>query len=181
MKYLAEGFRSYAKFTGRSTRVAFWEFVGITQAIMVILLLPAFYALVQFWVYVNEQAEYLDFAVRVITDPIHTLPGATENLRDIIWRMAECYFSEPWTTSPVAMWSLVVAGAWALIIALPTLAITVRRLRDAGASLWWTLPPLLTFIPVSPLGQIGLLLSLITLIECCRGSQLPPAPVQPHA
>lgn len=181
MKHLAAGFRNYIEFTGRSTRVAFWQFVGITQTIMLILLLPALYACVQFWVYVNGQAEYLDFAVGIITDPIHALPGATEYLYDMISRMAESYFAEPWVTNPIAMWSLVVAGVWGLIIALPTLAITVRRLRDAGASIWWTLPPLISFIPVFPLGQIGLILSLITLIECCRGSQLPPVPEQPRA
>ena len=181
MKSLAEGFRRYAEFTGRSTRIAFWEFVGITQTIMVILLLPAIYTLIYFFVYLNQQTEYLDFAVSLLIDPLHNLPTAAVNLRDIISRTAECYFAEPWETCPAAVWSLIVAGIWAIIIALPTLAATVRRLRDAGASLLWALPPRLACVPIPSLGQIGLILSLITLVECCRGSQLPPTPEQPRA
>jgi len=50
----------------------------------------------------------------------------------------------------------VLAGLYSLIIFVPALAVTVRRLHDTGRSGWWSL---IGFLPI--IGAIGLLVFLV--------------------
>lgn len=181
MKSLLHGFRLYAHFSGNTPRRTFWEFVSITQVVFIILLLPAWFV-------------FLEFFNEAISDPrVLDIIFAMAQTREILFRELAEVLLEIWQTFSVdlidahkeALICTGVALLWGAVTALPTLAITARRLHDAGHSRWWICPIILLCIPLPIIADIGFIGSIVTLIFCAQPSRgeapLPPIPPNGHA
>lgn len=169
MNCFAYGFRHYADFTGRDSRSRYWVFITSTQLVLVLLAMPAFVA------FAGDLRELLqDF---LLGQCVGMGPEELLNM-EVMRPLVEDYFGEYFSAfgaeHSVATYFLLADVAWALLITIPTIAATVRRLRDAGQSLWWVLPPCLSFVPY--IGVFATMLSIVTLALCCFGSALPPLP-----
>lgn len=170
MKALLHGFRHYFDFTGRDRREVFWRFIGITQAVLVCLLLPACITLMVFWHELMGNAWALDAMVHLIQRPSH---AALADLYETLLEIASDYFSDPLSSYPWTCLATAAAALWGLLIYIPTLSAISRRLRDAGQSLWWVAPPAMACLPLPLVMDVGILLSIGTLVMCARASALP--------
>lgn len=176
MHALLQGFRQYADFSGRTSRRDFWQFVSITQVILIILLLPAWFVFLEFFNELISNPQVLDliFAIAQNPDIIH------QELAEEIAALWEPYAEELLTTYRLHLICTCVAAVWGLIIATPTLAITARRLKDTGHSRWWIGPLVFLFLPLPFIADIAFICSIITLVYCCQTGKkdevLPPVP-----
>ena len=176
MSSLCHGFRHYIDFSGRDNRALFWGFIISTHVIFCLLLIPVFicfplacFSLIRFLLECVGSAAGAGAASPSLTTPFAGLSSMYPNL-------IACGAS------------VLVAYLWLLAIVVPTISATVRRLRDAGQSPWWVLPPCLVLAPSAPLlGSIGWLalpLCCVTFVLCCLPSKpvtadkgsLPPLP-----
>ena len=172
MSGFLHGFRHYADFSGRDARGLYWEFIVGTHAVLVLLALPAYVALLM--ALPDFLCELLStFTPEEVEDVFFMLRNEEFSL------FISSYFSEFLAGNLCATGCLFAAGVWALIIMLPTVAATVRRLRDAGQSPWWVLPPCFSLVPL--LGSVASVLSVVTLVFCCFRSAPPPVPELPGA
>lgn len=165
-------FRHYADFSSRDPRALYWKFISISHLILIALAFPMFLVLLEF-------TENLLYAVlceippelfqnQQINQVIQELPNL--DLEQIFASEFE-YYTHPWEHFPVAMGLFVAACVWGLSILLPTISATVRRLRDAGQSPLWVIPPCLCLIPLLSVQLIAVSLSLVTLVFCLLDSQ----------
>ena len=178
MRALLLGFRQFADFSGRTPRKDFWQFVSITQLILVALLLPAWFVFLEFFNELLVNSRVLDILCSTPITPdvvYHDLAAEVA----YVWS----YFAEDFsTTYRTTFICTIIAVAWGIIIALPTLAITARRLKDAGHSRWWICPFILLCIPLPIIADIAFICSIVTLVFCCQASKddaaelLPPTP-----
>ena len=182
MKALLAGFRQYADFSGTTTCKEFWVFISITQVILVILLLPAWILFVQLFNELINNPRILDALFYIY----HTADAAW----DYVWQELTEAAAEVWGPFVDSLqhnhqFSLIctaLAVLWGLILIIPTLAITARRLLDSGHSRWWLLPLMMMCIPLPGIADLGFIGSIITLIFCCqpsvsgKDSPLPPIP-----
>lgn len=167
MNSLFHGFRHYADFSGRDTRGQFWGFILSTQIISLILLIPI-----------------IIFSYHMLADAFRAMmeqnlaPGGRPLSNEEILALIPSFFTHG---IGVILFTILIT-LWQLVIIVPTAATTVRRLRDAGQSPWWVLPPLLTFTPLVVISShlMGLppLLCIVTLVMCCLPTA--PAPRQPE-
>lgn len=136
--------RKYAEFGGRATRPEFWWFA-------------LFNALVT-----------SAFAALNVTQTTNTWEGngmlgyGMPNMFD---------FDGSAMTSTIYL-GTALASVWSLIVLLPSLAVTIRRLRDAGrgwANIFWVLLPI-----------AGVIVLIAFLVEPTK-SELPVAPAAPPA
>lgn len=176
MRALVQGFRQFADFSGKTARRDFWQFVSITQVILIILLLPAWFVFLEFFNELISNPQVLDLLFAIVQNPdiIH------QELAEEIAAIWEPYAEELLTTYRLHLICTCVAAVWGLIIAMPTLAITARRLKDAGHSRWWVLPLIFLFLPLPFVADIAFICSIITLVYCCQAGkqdeELPPVP-----
>lgn len=159
---LIHGYRHYADFTGRDTRRQFWGFILASILIGILLTLPILFSIGHLIAATFHAA--IQQNVRPEAPPI---PVSEEIVRMIFHK------------GVVIIIFAILNILWGLANIVPLIATTVRRLRDAGYSPWWVLPPIFTFSPLLPLtgslsGWVSLL-SLVTLVLCC----LPGAPAAP--
>lgn len=168
---LLNGFRNFADFRGRTARAEFWNFVVATHLVIMLLMLPAFVDFMKFWHFMLEDVRFLDVLAGVLVGDV----GA-EALEPIATELVTEYYSEglPMLTVVGAVLSCVVA----LLVLVPTISMTMRRLRDAGQSPWWVLPPVLSMLPLPFVVSVAQMLSLVTLVFCCFSSrtELPEVP-----
>lgn len=155
MNSVFHGFRHYADFGGRDTRSAYWSFIICTHLISILLLLPFCYTVISaVWEFMT-QPEIL----QLIRSAGEGNSAATD---EIIQAATDFSVQRP---APlfviITFW---VAFLWGVVIILPTICATVRRLRDAGYSPWWAAAPWLVWVPA--LGLLCALLSLVTLVLC---------------
>ena len=174
---LVHGFRHYADFNGQDKRAVFWKFIGVTQLALVALLLPGIVVCIQCWQAMVEDERVLDSVVFLLQAPS---AASLRELGQAAYGSAMQFFSRPEVDFSFVAVCCILAVGWALMIALPTLSAMVRRLRDAGKSPWWALPPCLAFVPLPGIMDIGMLLSIVTLVYCSLESapSLPPVPEQ---
>lgn len=177
MLALLQGFRLYADFSGRTSRREFWQFVSITQLILILLLLPAWFVFLEFFNELISSPQVLDLMFALFQNPdiLH------QELVEEIAAIGKPYVEELLTTYRMHLMCTGIAAVWGLIIVTPTLAITARRLKDAGHSRWWICPLVFLIIPLPFIADIAFICSIITLIYCCQGSKqdeklLPPVP-----
>ncbi|MDO5472493.1 MAG: DUF805 domain-containing protein [Akkermansia sp.] len=175
LKSLREGFRHYADFRGRSTRAMFWNFVVATHLVIWLCMLPALVEFMKFYHFLLQDVRFVSL---FLDSKTLALAYDTSMVECVVKELGEEYFAggvaELW---PVLL-GLVLGCVAALAVAVPTLAVTVRRLRDAGKSPWWVLPPVLTMVPLPVVCHLASVLSLVTLVFCCLRSkeELPPLP-----
>lgn len=161
MNALIHGFRHYVDFSGRDSRRQFWGFFLLTRLISLLLLLPIVIA-----------------SCHILADVFHMLqaqnfhPHAASADSEQVTSYALDAFGSLLQHSAVVIIFCLLLSLWWLAILVPTIAATVRRLRDAGQSPWWILPPAFTFTPlqqlIPALGAWPALLCLITLVLCCQ-------------
>ncbi|MDR3294137.1 MAG: DUF805 domain-containing protein [Clostridiales bacterium] len=122
MRYYFRAFKKYADFSGRASRKEFWLFqlfnfliaTAFSIALMVLLYTPLVQATIDFGLAVEAAAENAEAVV-----------SAQSAYLDEIVRM--------FTNLPVLIVALV-SMLYSLVIFIPSLAITVRRLHDSGKS-----------------------------------------------
>lgn len=178
-KILLEALRHYADFRGQTTRREFWIFVTLTQGIILLLLLPAFFLLLELLRTVLESPRVLDVLVAAIQYPQDAYDLLQDDLPAALLPYWEEFWNETLPASPVTLICTSSALLLTLLLILPTLSITVRRLRDSGHSAWWVLPPCLTLIPLPILADFALLGTIVTLVFCCQESAASPPPPSP--
>lgn len=180
---LLHALRHYADFRGFTPRKLFWEFITLSQGAVILLLLPAWLLLLEFLRAVLESPRVLDVLVAMVSQPQDAPLLLREDLPDALRPYGEELLHETLPDSPFTLCCTALSLLLALFFLLPTLSITVRRLRDSGHSAWWVLPPCLAFIPLPLLADIALVGTIVTLIFCCQESAaptLPPPPQKPH-
>ncbi len=180
-KTLLEALRHYADFRGRTTRREFWVFVTLTQGIVLLLLLPAWFLLLELLRTVLESPRVLDILVAAIQYPQDAYDLLRDDLPAALLPYGEEFWHETLPASPTTLICTSLALLLTLFLILPTLSITVRRLRDSGHSAWWVLPPCLTLIPLPILADFALLGTIVTLAFCCQKSAAPSLPLDTPA
>ncbi len=180
MNDVCYAFRHYADFSGVMPRRAFWNFIGATHSLLVLLMLPLLAAFMDWAQGFMENPLVLDAIVSLMGNPAgagdifygELMPEAKAEAASFIQACPE--------THPVAVAALVLVGLWGLALVVPTASATVRRLRDAGQSPFWVAPVFLSCVPEAFCCSIGLLFSLVLFILCLQPSKvrLPQAGVQ---
>ncbi len=172
---LAEGFRGYACFHGRMARASFWNFVISTHLLIFLLLLPAFVEFMKFYRFMLEDSRVLDLLTARVNPALIDLE---EYLARTVLELGEEYLAAGNHDFTWPIVGLVAACVVGVVVLLPTISATVRRLRDAGQSVWWVLPPLMAVLPIPFVGMVAQLLTLVTLGMCCMASkpELPDIP-----
>lgn len=180
MQALKHGFLHYADFRGRSKRAEFWGFIVGTHLLVLLCLLPAFLEFLKFYDFMLHDVRFLDVFVPVLsgTGGFGLAESDKMELIAVVRELAEEFFAGGVSQFQAAVAGAVLGCLLALAILLPTLSITVRRLRDAAYSPWWVLPPVCGLLPIPFVCTIAALLSSVTLVLCCMPSrdQLPPVP-----
>lgn len=173
-------FRHYADFAGRMSRKAFWNFIGTTHSLFILLLLPPITAFLEWTQTVLESPLVLDALVAIMENPVEA--GAIvqgELLPELQAEATDFFLHDFPATHPVATLSLALAVLWMLALAVPTLSATVRRLRDAGQSPFWVLAVPLSCIPEPFCSALGMMLSLVLLVLCLQPTKALLAPPPP--
>lgn len=175
MDCCAYALRHYADFRGRCPRKPFWIFVSVSQLIVILLFTPFLLAVTS--LYIPLLVEQPDFPL-LMESLSETGCWDEENLsaladmsRDVSAELVERLMEEH-IVSLICAAAATLAG---ILLVVPTLAVTVRRLRDAGQSPWWVYLSLLMFVPLPGVSDVGALLSLVVFILCW----LPSVPVTP--
>lgn len=170
IKALKEGFLHYADFSGRATRALFWNFVIGTHLLILLCMLPAMLEFFRFYDFLLHDTRFIDL---ILGDGMI----ASDAVMAVVQELGQEYAAAhgPFYLELAGM---VLGAVLALVVLLPTIAITVRRLRDAGCSVMWVWPPVLSLLPIPYLSTLALLLSAVTLVMCCMPTreQLPDVP-----
>lgn len=177
---LLHALRRYADFRGRTPRRPFWEFVTLSQGTVLFLLLPAWFLLLDVLRAALESPRVLDVIVAMVQSPQDAPLLLREDLPEALRPYGEELLHVTLPESPFTLCCTALSLLLALFFLLPTLSITVRRLRDGGHSAWWVLLPCLTFIPLPLLADLALAGSIVTLIFCCQDSVSPTLPPLPQ-
>lgn len=174
---LAEGFRHYVDFRGRTARAGFWNFVVATHLLVLLCMLPAIVEFMKFYDFMLHDTRFLDELIPMVSG--QSVPD-TEVLLEVARELGEEYVAGGAEQFKFALVGVVLGSVVALVVLLPTLAITVRRLRDAGQSPLWVLPPVVSFLPLPVVGSLAAVLSLVTLVLCCMPTRelLPAVPTE---
>lgn len=172
---LKEGFLHYADFRGRTARSGFWNFVVGTHLLILLCMLPAMLEFFRFYDFLLRDVR---FAELIFGGGMPTLESLdVDTIGRVVQELAEEYVAGhgPFYAE---LAGVALGAVLALAVLLPTVAITVRRLRDAGCSVMWVLPPVLSLLPIPYVSTLASLLSLVTLVMCCLPTreQLPAVP-----
>ncbi len=140
MKYMVLPFRRYFDFQGRSRRMEFWMFTLLNVIVFVVFMIifVAFFigALVQ----LGRDYGYQSYE-RIGSGGFGYETGWSANIPPAVLFDA---------VGPIGTALLVVVTLYSLIIFIPGLAVTVRRLHDTDRTGWWAAIPyglnLLTFL-----------------------------------
>lgn len=163
---LREGFGRYADFSGRTMRRPFWYFITVTQLVLLIVGVPLLLLLLRAILFFSDALgmTLVGALGRGVTPEmlVHEWVRPMDLLTDT-WQ----YLGELWMEQPALyLVSAVLSAAIAVLICCPSLAMTARRLRDAGRSPWWTVAFVMACLPVPGIMELGCLLSLYTLRLC---------------
>lgn len=174
MEFLISAIRHYADFKGRCTRKPFWMFVVTTHVCLMLVITPLLMAATEVYTrLLIEQPSFSTWVESIILQDDVTEEQAAELIdmfNAIAQEGAEILLSEH-------MFAVACAAVGVLLgvfLFIPSLSITVRRVRDAGQSPWWVYLSLIGFIPYPLTLNMGTLLALVVFILCC----LPSAPVK---
>lgn len=170
IKALKEGFLHYADFSGCATRAMFWNFVVGTHLLILLCLLPAMLEFFRFYDFLLHDTRFID---QILGDGMI----APDSIMSVVQELGQEYAAAhgPFYSE---LAGIVLGAVLALAVLLPTVSITVRRLRDAGCSVMWVWPPVISLLPIPYISTLAVLLSLVTLVMCCMPTreQLPAVP-----
>lgn len=169
IKALIDGFRRYVDFRGRTGRAGFWNFVIATHLVIILLMVPAYVEFLRFFRFALEDVRMQELMVQVAEQ---TAPA--ESLLPMMNERVEEYLAHAGNLL-LPMVGLLLSAVLALVCLVPTVAVTVRRLRDAGQSVWWVLAPIGSMLPVPFLSTCCIVLSLVVLVLCCMPTRVAPA------
>ncbi|MEP3421847.1 MAG: DUF805 domain-containing protein [Erythrobacter sp.] len=133
MHWMILPLKRYVDFEGRSRRMEFWSFALLLFAVFLIFAGPFYFSF---------------FTAIFSVNP--TGPGSEE-------AMAEAILASFTTMNTIG---LIVSTIFSLVVLIPWIAVTVRRLHDLGQSGWWYLG----VIVASMIPFVGLLTSLAFLV-----------------
>lgn len=154
MKGLIHGFRHYAVFSGRDSRSLFWGFIIWSHLIGILFILPMAWLVGEFF--------------RAFVANLGSIDVSNEQNSELVVEIFKSTLTETFGQSPmlypVAATCALIATLWSLICIIPSIATTVRRLRDAGQSPWWIIAPCTAWVPM--VGYISSLLSFVVLVFC---------------
>lgn len=168
LRNVLQAFRHYADFSGRTQRRAFWDFITATHTLLILLLLPAFAALLELLRALTEDVAVLDAAVAIICTPSEAQQLAQSRLLPAVEDVALPFVQDFAASHTLAAVTLALATLWAAVLIAPTAAATVRRLRDAGQSPWWVLALPMACIPEMICNAIGSTLCMVLFILCLQ-------------
>ena len=147
MKLIADYFRNYVNFSGRTSRRDFWltvlYLILITLPIVIILLIAE-------------------------VDVLMTAYSSGVDIQKNPLALVSCLFSSPTVIILSAILCL-----WNLVRFIPDLSLTARRLRDAGVTPWWiaifwAIYVVMLVIPIISFLWLGC--GLIILVFLCKAS-----------
>ena len=170
IKALKEGFLHYADFSGRATRAMFWNFVVGTHLLILLCMLPAMLEFFRFYDFLLHDTRFIDL---ILGDGMI----APDAIMVVVQELGQEYAAAHGPFYP-ELTCVVLGAVLALVVLLPTVSITVRRLRDAGCSVMWVWPPVISLLPIPYISTLAVLLSLVTLVMCCMPTRelLPDVP-----
>ena len=111
MKLIADYFRNYVNFSGRTSRRDFWLTVLYLFLSNMAILIPYYIA------FFKEFFAATKSGVNIQTDPLG--------------------FYSRLLSNPVILTLTIIIWLWNLVRFIPDLSLTTRRLRDAGVTPWW--------------------------------------------
>lgn len=170
MEFFTSAIRHYADFTGRCARKPFWMFVVTTHVCLMLLFTPLLLAAAE--VYSNllvGQPGFDTFAESIALQETFTQEHAAmlgDMLRNMAPEGAEILFAEH-LAAVICAGIGVLSG---LFLFVPSLSVTVRRLRDAGQSPWWVYLSFMGFLPLPIASELGAVFSLLVFVLCCLPS-----------
>ncbi len=172
-KALINGFRHYTDFRGCASRAEFWNFIIATHLLVLLCMLPAFVEFMKFYNFLLHDVRFIDELALVLGEPA---AFRQEAFGAVVKDLAEEYFAGGGESYWLELGGMLLGTLLMLVVFVPTVSVTVRRLRDAGQSPWWVLAPIFSWLPY--VGTLAAVLSLVTLVFCCMGSrgQLPAVP-----
>ena len=177
MNALLNGFRHYVDFSGREAKGQFWMYILLSQLILVVFAAPVFVTGTLMYRDVLQE-EPVREAVTGIVEQLNEGASSDEAVQMVIDEVIPVFLScfqnrlnQGDATVRIFHVFLALSALWCVFITVPTISATVRRLRDAGQSIWWVLPPVLAFVPCALVSQLAGLLSLVTLVLCCLDSE----------
>ena len=153
MNWFIKCFKQYADFKGRARRREFWWFTLINFIIIFILVIGMIVPLVGSLL---NNPEFMEMASDSSFD---AQTYGSEFEADIYRQMLHTPF-------------FYIYVIYALIILVPSLAVTVRRLHDTGRSGWWALLILVGYLPnlikanLNPGVGMNIILALLSLAAC---------------
>lgn len=172
IRNVLQAFRHYADFSGRTQRRAFWDFITTTHTLLILLLLPAFAAMLELLRTLTEDVAVLDAAVAIIRTPSEAQHLAQSRLLPAVEDVALPFVQDFATSHAFAAATLALAALWLAALIAPTAAATVRRLRDAGQSPLWVLALPMACIPEMICNAIGSTLCMVLFILCLQPTKI---------
>lgn len=168
MKALLHGFAHYSDFYGKDSRSLYWNFIVATHLICILFFLPGIVALLQYWRVLLEDP----FIGQTIAMEVLCRGDMSCFAEEEFWAMVSevsCdFWSSPWQKFPFAIVGGLLGVVWGVLVIVPTLSATARRLRDAGQNPWWVMGLIvaqgLPFL-------MGGLVMLVVMILCCLPTQ----------
>ena len=149
MKWFIKCFKQYVDFKTRARRREFWWFTLINFIIAVVLMIfmvvPVMKEMLNNPELMESMANTNSLDMAAYTDEY------TEMVYSIMTHTTAFY----------------VYCVYSLIILLPSLAVTVRRLHDTGRSGWWCLLPISTSVVQSALQMVGLSPLVSVVVSLC--------------
>ena len=163
--------RHFAQFGGRSNLLEFWTFLTWSHLAIILLLVPAWFAFLGFASGMLEDVRVLAGIEGIINDPASVQAIWQEVLRPLVLEHADDYLANLWPAHAFALICTGISALLILLLVLPTLTLTVRRLRDAGKGFYWALLPFISLVPWAPCLYAGLVSALLLFIFVCLPSR----------
>ncbi len=162
--------RHCVDFSGRDSRRVFWTFIALSQTIGILLLIPWLISFFECWWEMTHDPVLLDIMTAMLTDMSSAEHIFYSEYLPQAQNFISSYYADLPFSHPFAFWTSLLAVFWFLAFFIPTLATGVRRLRDAGHSPWWILPPVVACLPIPLVSFIAFILSFVTLVFWCQKS-----------
>lgn len=121
IKALKEGFLHYVDFSGRSTRAMFWNFVVGTHLLILLCMLPAMLEFFRFYDFLLHDTRFIDTVFGGGMIASDAVMAVVQELGQEYSAVHGPFYSE--------LAGMVLGTVLALAVLIPTVAITVRRLR----------------------------------------------------
>lgn len=131
MRYMFLPFRRYLDFQGRSRRAEYWLFLLLNVIVSVVFTTVFLALFLGKIIDLTRRYGYESYERYSVDGWGFDVGWNLEVPPDVL--MAEI--------GPLGAALLAIAGAWSLLVFIPQLAVTVRRLHDTNRSGWWLLLP----------------------------------------